>query len=70
MTWTSASLKAAAIVLYFIVATVWLPDFILHLEFVKTASDFVGDLVISAVWGAALVGGIWALRIAQRRGMI
>jgi len=70
VTWTIASLKAAVIVLYFVISTVWLPDFVLHLGFVETASDFVSDLLITAVWGAALGGGIWALRIGQRRGLI
>lgn len=70
VTWTTASIRAAVIVLYFVITTVWLPDFLLALDFVKGSSDFVSDLVTSVVWGAALVGGMWALRIAQRRGMI
>ena len=70
MTWRTASLKAAAIVLYFVLATVWLPDFVLNLGVVESSSDIVSDLVVTAVWGGALVGGIWALRIGQRRGLI
>lgn len=70
MTWTIASIRAAAIVLYFVIATVWLPDFVLGLGFIASSSRFIGDLVVSVVWGGALVGGLWGLRIAQRRGMI
>ena len=70
MTWATASLKAAAIVIYFVLATVWLPDFVLGLGFIEDSSDFIGDLIVSTVWGAALFGGMWALRIGQRRGLI
>lgn len=70
MTWKIASLKGLAIVLYFVIATVWLPDFVLRLGFVQTASDLLSDLVVLAVWGAALLGGMWALRIGQRKGLI
>jgi uncharacterized membrane protein YkvA (DUF1232 family) len=70
VTWTTASIKAAAIVIYFVLATVWLPDFVLGLGFIQDSSDLVIDLVVSAVWGAALLGGIWALRIGQRKGLI
>jgi uncharacterized membrane protein YkvA (DUF1232 family) len=70
VTWTTASLKAAAIVIYFVLATVWLPDFVLALGFIEDSSDFIGDLIVSAVWSTALLGGIWALRIGQRRGLI
>jgi len=70
VTWTSASLRAVAIVLYFIIAGVWLPDFVLSLGFIESSSDFVSDLVVTAVWGGGLVAGLWALRMGQRRGLI
>jgi hypothetical protein len=70
VTWTTASMRAVAIVLYFIIATVWLPDFVLSLGFVESASEFLSDLVVTAVWAVALGGGIVALRIAQQRGLI
>lgn len=69
MTWIGASLRGLAIVLYFVVATVWLPDFVSRLGFV-TGSDLLGDLVVPAVWGVGLFGGIWMLRIGQRKGSI
>ena len=70
VTWRTASLRSAAIVLYFILATVWLPDFVLSLGLVESSSRLISDLVVTAVWGGALFGGIWALRIGQRRGLI
>lgn len=70
MTWINAWLKGLAIFVYFVLATVWLPDFVLKLSFVQTASDLVSDAMLLAVWGTALVGGMWALRVGQRKGII
>ena len=69
VTWVTASLRAAVIVLYFIVATVWLPDFVLD-NFLDEASALVVDLVAPAIWAGALIVGMWALRVGQRRGLI
>jgi predicted tellurium resistance membrane protein TerC len=57
-------------VLYFIVATVWLPDFVLSLDAVASASETVRDFVVLVVWGGALVAGMYLLRWAQRRDLI
>ncbi|HEX5631273.1 MAG TPA: hypothetical protein VFY15_06415 [Acidimicrobiia bacterium] len=70
MTWINASVRAFAIVLYFVVFTVWLPDFVLGLGFVSGGSDLLRDLAVSAVWGAAMVVGMVGLRLAQRRGLV
>ena len=70
MTWINASVRALAIVVYFVVFTVWLPDFVLGLGFVAEGSDLVRDVVVSLVWGAALVAGMTGLRLAQRRGLV
>lgn len=70
MTWITAWLRGLAIVGYFVVATVWVPDFLLNLSFLQTANDVLSDLILLAVWGAALVGGMWALRVGQRKGII
>jgi hypothetical protein len=69
MTWIGASLRGFAVVLYFVITTVWLPDFVARLGFVE-GSDLVTDLAVSAVWGVALFGGMWMLRIGQRMGFI
>lgn len=70
MTWTSAALRSLLIVLYFVVATVWLPDRVLRLGAVAESATLVSDLLVLVVWGAGLVGGLWGLRTAQRRGLI
>jgi len=69
MTWIGASLRGLAVVLYFVITTVWLPDFVARLGFVE-GSDLVTDLAVSAVWGVALFGGMGMLRIGQRKGYI
>ena len=70
MTWMSASLRAAAIFLYVVIFTVVLPDFVIGLDPIATASSVVRDAVVLAVWGAGFVGGIWVLRRYQDRGLI
>jgi hypothetical protein len=70
MTWTTASLRGLTIVAYFVVATVWLPDRILGIGFVRTVPEVVSDLIALGVWGVGLVGGMWMLRIGQERGLI
>jgi hypothetical protein len=59
-----------AIVAYFVLATVWLPSWVLRLPAVAQASRFVADLVGTAVWTAFLGLGMWGLRVSQRRGWI
>lgn len=70
MTWANAIGRGVLFVVYFIVATIWLPDFVLNLGPVAEASGFLRDLVVSVVWGGALVAGIFLLRWSQRRGLI
>jgi hypothetical protein len=70
VTWFNASVRGLAIFLYFVVFTVWLPDFVLGLGFVAEGSDLLRDLIVSAVWGVALIAGMAGLRIAQRRGLV
>jgi hypothetical protein len=70
MSWGRASLRALLIVAYFVLATVWLPDMVATLGALESASRPVRDIAVSGVWAGALGGGIWLLRIAQRRGLI
>jgi hypothetical protein len=70
MDWITASWRGAIIVLYFAIATVWLPDFIISLGAVADASPILRDLLVLVVWGAALGAGSYLLRRAQRQGLI
>jgi hypothetical protein len=70
MTWANAIGRGTLIVAYFIVATVWLPDFVLNLGVFAEASEITRDVVVSVVWGGALFAGMFLLRRAQRRGLI
>ncbi len=70
MTWMNATVRALVIFFYFLVATVWLPDFILGLGPVADASSAVRDAVVLIVWGTGLGAGFWLLREGQRRGMV
>lgn len=70
MSWLKAWLLGIAVFGYFVVATVWVPDFVLQLDSIASASAFVRDLVLMVVWGCAFVGGLVMLRIGQRKGLV
>jgi hypothetical protein len=70
MSWTTASLRALAIFVYFVVATVVVPDVVIGLGPIAEASNFVRDAVTLGVWGAGLVVGLWLLRRLQARNLI
>ena len=70
MSWMNASVRGVGIFVYFVVATVWLPDFVLKMDSIASASSFVRDLVVLVIWGAAFVGGLWLLRFGQRKGLV
>jgi len=63
-------LSAFGIVLYFAVATVWLPSALLRSSLLTGVGRNVSDLVTLAVWGIGLGVGMWGLRLAQKRGWI
>lgn len=70
MTWINASVRALAIAAYFVIATVWLPDWLLRLGPIADAQSLVRDGIVLAVWTVALAGGIYGLRRLQRQGVI
>ncbi len=70
MTWPNAYLRGFLIFLYFVLATVWLPHFVLNFGPVATSAKPIRDLVGLLVWGAGLAAGMWGLRMAQRRRLI
>jgi hypothetical protein len=70
MTWGTASLKAIAIVAYFVVFTVWLPSWLLGLDAVAQASAPVRDAIAVVTWTVTLGAGIFGLRNGQRKGLI
>lgn len=70
MSWMNAYLRAAVIFLYFFVATVYVPNYVLRLGFVSDATAVVQDIVVLVIWGVALVAGVYLLRRFQRQGLI
>ncbi|MCH7584268.1 MAG: hypothetical protein IH941_03800 [Acidobacteria bacterium] len=70
MSWINAFVRGLLIVAYFVVATIIVPNAVLRLDSVSAASNVVRDMVVLAVWGVGLAGGLWVLRRAQRRGLI
>jgi hypothetical protein len=70
MTWSGAAVRSVLIVVYFIVATLWLPDMLTQVGAVAEAPSLVRDAIVLAVWGGGLFGGLYGLRVAQRRGLI
>jgi hypothetical protein len=70
MNWMAASLRAFAIFFYFVVLTVFVPDLVIGLNAISSASNFVRDAVVLVVWGSGLVAGLWMLRRFQARDLI
>lgn len=70
MNWMNAYLRGFLVFLYFLVATVVLPNFILRLDPIGSASDVVQDTVVLVVWGVGLVAGIYLLRRFQAKGIV
>lgn len=70
MEWMTAAWRGTVVVLYFVITTVWLPDFIIGLGAVAEAPAILRDTVILVVWGTALGAGIYLLRRFQRQGLI
>ncbi len=65
-----AMLSAFGIVLYFAVATVWLPSALLRSQLLIGVDRGVSDLITLVVWGTGVGIGMWGLRLAQKRGWI
>lgn len=70
MSWKTASVRGFVVFLYFVVLTVVVPDVVIGLDAIASASTFVRDLVVLLVWGGGFVGGLWLLRRLQSRGVI
>ena len=70
MGWMNAYVRGLLVFLYFVVTTVIVPDIVVRLDSVAGSSTVVSDLVVLAVWGGGLVGGLYLLRRFQRTGLI
>ncbi len=70
MSWPRAILIGLAIVVYFSVATMWLPSKLIQLDSVASAGESVQNITVTGSWFIALAAGIVGLRRAQRRGWI
>ena len=68
--WTRAWTIAAAIFVYFVVFTLWLPSWLLKLDAIASANPLVRDAIGTGSWVLGLVAGIAGLRIAQSRRWI
>jgi len=66
VTWTRAYGLGIGIALYFIVATIWLPSFVLRMSVVASAPSTLRDIIGAGVWFVFLAVGLIALRLAQR----
>ncbi|HSR45381.1 MAG TPA: cytochrome c [Acidimicrobiia bacterium] len=69
-TWPRAWWLAVVVFLYFAVATVWLPDYVINEPSLSSMPDLVKDLAASGAWFVALAAGIYSLRILQKRNRI
>lgn len=70
MSWINAYARGLLVFLYFLVATVMLPNFVLRLGAIGRASDLVQDAVVLLVWGAGFVAGLYLLRRFQAKGIV
>lgn len=70
LSWPKAWLKTAVIVVYFVVATVWLPSRIVQAGFVARLPRFARDLIGSGAWLIPMALGIYALWWAERNRRI
>src|SRR3972149_4058499 len=68
MSWIGAMGRGLLIVSFFFAAVVWIPNLVVEVDFVASASSWVRDGAVVTVWGVGFVGGLFLLRIAQRRG--
>lgn len=69
MTWLDALWRGAVVVVYFVFATVWLPNFVIESKYVADLSSIYRDAFVVVVWGGALGLGMAGLRLAQARGL-
>lgn len=65
-----APLKAVVILGYFGIAAAWVPSKVLQTPTMSEASNWVADTVGVAIWFVAVAFGFFALRRAQRSGVI
>jgi len=70
VSWRNAYVRGLLVFVYFVIATVIVPDFVVRLDSVAGASTIVSDVVVLAVWGVGLVAGLYLLRRFQRTGLI
>ena len=68
MSWSRALIAGLIIVVYFVVATVLVPDWVLQL--VASASSGLRDLIVLVVWTAGFGFGLYLLYWAQGRRLI
>lgn len=67
MSWAQTFWKGFAVVAYFFVATVWIPDRIARFQGLPIEAK---DILVVLAWATGLMLGMWLLRGAQRRGII
>lgn len=68
--WVRAGLIGAGVLIYFVVATAWLPSTLLRFDSVASSSPWVRDAIATVCWLATLVTGMFGLRWAQAREWI
>ncbi len=68
--WWQGWLRALIIVLYFVLATVWIPSLVISSGVVARLPRLARDLVGTGVWLGALALGIYALWWAERNRRI
>ncbi len=70
MSWMNAYVRGLLIFVYFVIATVIIPNFVVRLDSVARSSSIVQDLAVLTTWGAGFVAGLYLLRRFQRKGVI
>lgn len=68
--WLDASLKAAAVVVWFTVFTVLVPNWVLRTDAVADLDRTAQDIIGAGVWLSGFATGVWGLWYASRHNRI
>jgi len=70
VSWIVALGKSSAIFVYFVLATVWFPSWVLGIRGIAGATVLIHDLAGIVAWLVPFVFGLWGLRRLQAAGWI
>jgi len=70
LSWSSATWRSLIIFGYVVIFTVWLPDRVVKIGAVASASTWIRDGIALVAWGVPLLVALVGVRIAQEHELI